>query len=372
MTFMPPIQFRAEFDAAVVFSNGGGLQTEGFRIDVPGPDTSEREVAELFIRSLNLLMVDRVDVRELRLFPEAHKGTHGGPSDGTGPSASEVSTRTWVDLSHVIVAGMTTYPGLPAPEIVPHLTREDSREVYAPGTEFAIDRISMVGNTGTYLDSPYHRYADGGDLASLPLATLADLPAVIFEPPAASRGRSTWERFSPEMLLTARCSCTPVAIVIGAPPSTPRMLLISPKMAPTGWSNIVHGWSGSTRSTSTTRRVAGIDRLTASCSPPGFRLLNTSPVLTNFRRPGLDSRPYLRASLTSEPSLSGPTRLFRPAAKNLFRSDRGADANYLTSQRWMTTTVSTAQRIRSPYNHNVECAWSVNSFDSFEFNVRRC
>ena len=179
MTFMPPIQFRAEFDAAVVFSNGGGLQTEGFRIDVPGPDTSEREVAELFIRSLNLLMVDRVDVRELRLFPEAHKGTHGGPSDGTGPSASEVSTRTWVELSHVIVAGMTTYPGLPAPEIVPHLTREDSREVYAPGTEFAIDRISMVGNTGTYLDSPYHRYADGGDLASLPLATLADLPAVI-------------------------------------------------------------------------------------------------------------------------------------------------------------------------------------------------
>jgi len=176
---MPPIQFRAEFDAAVVFSNGGGLQTEGFRIDVPGPDTSEREVAELFIRSLNLLMVDRVDVRELRLFPEAHKGTHGGPSDGTGPSASEVSTRTWVELSHVIVAGMTTYPGLPAPEIVPHLTREDSREVYAPGTEFAIDRISMVGNTGTYLDSPYHRYADGGDLASLPLATLADLPAVI-------------------------------------------------------------------------------------------------------------------------------------------------------------------------------------------------
>ena len=179
MTFMPPIQFRAEFDAAVVFSNGGGLQTEGFRIDVPGPDTSEREVAELFIRSLNLLMVDRVDVRELRLFPEAHKGTHGGPSDETGPSAGEFSTRTWVDLSHVIVAGMTTYPGLPAPEIVPHLTREDSRKVYAPGTEFAIDRISMVGNTGTYLDSPYHRYADGGDLASLPLATLADLPAVI-------------------------------------------------------------------------------------------------------------------------------------------------------------------------------------------------
>jgi len=79
----------------------------------------------------------------------------------------------------VIVAGMTTYPGLPGPEIIPHLTRENSRKTYALGTEFAIDRISMLGNTGTYLDSPYHRYANGADLASLPLATLADLPAVV-------------------------------------------------------------------------------------------------------------------------------------------------------------------------------------------------
>jgi arylformamidase len=179
MTVMPPSQFRAEFDATVDFSNGGSLQTEGFRIDVPGPNTSEQEVAELFIRSLNLLMVERVDLQHLRLFPEAHKGTQGGPSDGSGPSAFEDSTRTWVDLSHVIVAGMTTYPGLPGPEIIPHLTREDSRKSYAPGTEFEIDRITMVGNTGTYLDSPYHRYAGGADLASLPLATLADLPAVV-------------------------------------------------------------------------------------------------------------------------------------------------------------------------------------------------
>jgi kynurenine formamidase len=74
---------------------------------------------------------------------------------------------------------MTTYPGLPGPQITPHLTREASRAVYAPGTEFAIDRISMVGNTGTYLDSPYHRYSDGTDLAGLPLERLADLPAVV-------------------------------------------------------------------------------------------------------------------------------------------------------------------------------------------------
>ena len=58
-----------------------------------------------------------------------------------------------------------TYPGLPAPTITPHLTREDSRAKYAPGTEFAMDILTMIGNTGTYLDSPFHRYADGPDLA---------------------------------------------------------------------------------------------------------------------------------------------------------------------------------------------------------------
>ncbi len=83
-----------------------------------------------------------------------------------------------IDLSHTIRAGLLTYPGLPAPTITPHLTREASRGVYAAGTEFAMDVITMIGNTGTYLDSPFHRYGDGGDLASLDLETLVDLPTV--------------------------------------------------------------------------------------------------------------------------------------------------------------------------------------------------
>ena len=84
-----------------------------------------------------------------------------------------------IDLSHVIHEGMITYPGLPGPEFHPHLSRADSRAVYAPGTEFSIDRISMVGNTGTYVDSPFHRYDGGTDLAGLPLEHLADLPTVV-------------------------------------------------------------------------------------------------------------------------------------------------------------------------------------------------
>ncbi len=88
--------------------------------------------------------------------------------------------RRVVDLSHRIRAGLVTYPGLPAPVITPHLTRQDSREKYAPGTEFAMDIITMIGNTGTYLDSPFHRYADGADLAGLDLTTLVGLPAEVF------------------------------------------------------------------------------------------------------------------------------------------------------------------------------------------------
>ena len=94
-----------------------------------------------------------------------------------------------VDLSHTIHSGLVTYPGLPAPSITPHLTRAASRRVYAEGTEFAIDSITMVGNTGTYIDSPYHRDPDGADLAGFALDRVVDLPAVVVRsPPAGRRG----------------------------------------------------------------------------------------------------------------------------------------------------------------------------------------
>jgi len=84
-----------------------------------------------------------------------------------------------IDLSHSVEDGMITYKGLPAPVITDHLTREASRSVYAPGTEFHIGKIEMVANTGTYIDSPFHRYARGKDLAQLDLYSLANLDAVV-------------------------------------------------------------------------------------------------------------------------------------------------------------------------------------------------
>jgi kynurenine formamidase len=84
-----------------------------------------------------------------------------------------------IDLSHCVEHGMITYKGLPAPIICDYLSREASRARYAPGTEFQIGKIEMVANTGTYLDSPFHRYADGPDLSELALQNLANLDCVV-------------------------------------------------------------------------------------------------------------------------------------------------------------------------------------------------
>jgi kynurenine formamidase len=86
-----------------------------------------------------------------------------------------------IDLSHPIEDGMTTYPGLPAPRMSAHLSRADSRERYQGEAEFHIGRIDMVANTGTYIDAPFHRYADGTDVGELPLNRIANVAGLIVQ-----------------------------------------------------------------------------------------------------------------------------------------------------------------------------------------------
>jgi kynurenine formamidase len=173
MTSSTP-QYRAHFDARVTFANGGGLTADGFRLDVPSSAVDESEVARLFVHHLGLALVGSVQLEGLEIVEEAHRGSRGMEAV-PAPPAPRV-----VDLSHVIREGLITYPGLPAPVFTPHLTREGSISHYAPGTQFAMDNITMIGNTGTYLDSPFHRYEGGADLAGLELATLVGLPAEVF------------------------------------------------------------------------------------------------------------------------------------------------------------------------------------------------
>ncbi|GAA2211917.1 hypothetical protein GCM10009850_073780 [Nonomuraea monospora] len=131
------IEYRASFDAAIVFSNGGDLTVHGFRVDLPGPDTSEADIAALFVASLGLLMTDHVELTDVQIFPEPHKGTRGGPSD---------SRRT----------------APPAP---------------GGGRLVELDHLPQEG--GTYLEAP--------DLAAVSLARVADLPAVVVRVTGARR-----------------------------------------------------------------------------------------------------------------------------------------------------------------------------------------
>jgi kynurenine formamidase len=91
--------------------------------------------------------------------------------------------KKFIDLSHTIVEGMITYKGFPAPILCDFLTREDSKHLYAEGTTFHIGKIEMIANTGTYLDSPFHRFEDGKDISELELTQLASLESVVIRVP---------------------------------------------------------------------------------------------------------------------------------------------------------------------------------------------
>lgn len=94
-------------------------------------------------------------------------------------------TERFIDLSHTIEAGLITYKGLPAPIICDFLSREDSKSFYEEGTTFQIGKIEMVSNTGTYIDCPFHRFADGKDLSEMGLESFADLDGIVISVPHA-------------------------------------------------------------------------------------------------------------------------------------------------------------------------------------------
>ncbi len=164
---------RVVFDFEIDFLNEGGIQGQGFRLDIEGADIADEELADHIVGDLRLLMVGEVRILNKQIIRERHK------RDAAGAASAERTAVQLVDLSHTIESGMTTYPGLPAPVVCDYLSREASRGRYAAGTEFQIGRIELVANTGTYLDSPFHRYPGGVDIAELDLARLTELDAVV-------------------------------------------------------------------------------------------------------------------------------------------------------------------------------------------------
>ncbi|THG33480.1 cyclase family protein [Naasia lichenicola] len=174
-------QYRAVFDAEISFVNGGGLSAHGFRLDLPSGDVDQAQIGALLVQHLGLALVGSVKLSGLQIVEEAHTGSRGIVAQVDAPAP-----RRLVDLSHVIRDGLVTMPGMPVPRMTAHLSREASRSVYAAGTEFEIPRIEMIANTGTYLDTAYHRYADGGDLAGLLLEGVVDVRIELIRLPGAT------------------------------------------------------------------------------------------------------------------------------------------------------------------------------------------
>ena len=161
---------RVQFDFEIDFSNGGGMQGRDFRLDIAGDDISERELADYLVDDMRLLMVGAVRIHNKRIIDEPHKRK---AIDASAPA------NRYVDLSHVIENGTVSHRGIPAPIICDYLSRESSRSRYAAGTEFHIAKIEMVANTGTYVDCPFHRFADGSDFSQIGIEQFADIDAIV-------------------------------------------------------------------------------------------------------------------------------------------------------------------------------------------------
>ena len=108
----------------------------------------------------------------------------------------------FIEVSHRITAGMKTYPGLPEPKVDVIIDHTTSRERYGGKAEFLIASLHLCGNTGTYVDSPHHRYPAGTDLAELPLERLAHLEVIVID--ATSAGRAIGPEVFGGLVLTGK------------------------------------------------------------------------------------------------------------------------------------------------------------------------
>jgi arylformamidase len=175
---------RVCFDFEVDFSNGGGIQGQGFRLDLDADDINDEALAEYIIKDLRLLMVGEVRISNKQIINERHKRRAGAAVITQGAARIDL-----IDLSHPVRDGEVVFPGLPAPIITEHMSHEASRGRYAPDVTFQIGRVDMVANTGTSIDAPFHRYPGRMDVAGLPLASIADVDAVVIRL-AGMKGRA--------------------------------------------------------------------------------------------------------------------------------------------------------------------------------------
>lgn len=173
---------RVKFDFEIFFTNGGSIKGEDFRLDISGDDIIDSALADYIVEDMQLLMVGKVNILNKEILIEPHKRK---------PIDESLAEDFLIDLSHTIEDGLITYKGLPAPIICDYLSREQSKQNYDSDTSFQIGKIEMVTNTGTYIDCPFHRFADGKDTAQTALKDFVQLDAVMIHIPFTETLRIT-------------------------------------------------------------------------------------------------------------------------------------------------------------------------------------
>jgi len=166
-------EYRVCFDFEADFTNGGGIQGQGFRLDIQGDEISDSDLAAYIVRDLRLLMVGELRILNKSIVEERHKRTLSPDRPALGQDAVHV------DLSHVMANGSVTYKGLPALPVCDHLSHVQPRESCEDETRFRIGRTETVVKPGTCLDTPYHRFPGGDDLEALKLSDVSDLPGLV-------------------------------------------------------------------------------------------------------------------------------------------------------------------------------------------------
>lgn len=163
-----PVRVRCNFE--INLSDGGSVNGRDFMLDLVADSIDDAKIAACLAAVMRLPGISAVRVLDKQIIAGEQRLER--EHDAHTPAR-------FVDLSHTIEHGLVTYKGLPAPIICDYLSREASRAIYSLGTEFQIGKIEMVTNTGTYLDCPFHRFADGKDLSQVQIAAMTDLDAVV-------------------------------------------------------------------------------------------------------------------------------------------------------------------------------------------------
>jgi len=199
-----------------------------------------------------------------------------------------------IDLSHRIADGTVTYPGLPAPSITWDVTHEQSRPNYDEGTEFSFVRLNMTGNTGTYLDSPLHRFEGGADVTGFDLDRLVSVPGVVVR---VAEGSAGWPAIDADAFAGLDLAGKAVLFHTGWASrfSTPEYVGGHPYLTEDAAAALVAAWAA----------VVGIDSLNIDRTEGGTRPAHTTllaagvPIVEHLR--GLELLPDAGFAFTAVP-----------------------------------------------------------------------